>query len=97
MPIMKTFDSQTLHALRNAIPMQRLIPMLHLPHKHREGFLRFLCPSCSEMNSAVNPRTNLARCFTCNRNFNTIELTMASRGIPFKQAVQDLLPLVTQK
>jgi DNA primase len=91
---MKTLEPKTLHALRNAIPIDNLIACLNLPHKHREGFLRFLCPSCSEMNSAVNPRTNLARCFTCQRNFNTIEITMAAKHATFKQAVQALLPLL---
>lgn len=94
---MKTFEPKTLHAIRNAIPIDKLIASLNLHHKHREGFLRFLCPSCSEMNSAINPRTNLARCFTCQRNFNTIELTMAANKVNFKQAVHALLPLLPQK
>ena len=74
--------------------MLRLVPLLNLPHKHREGFLRFQCPSCSEMNSAINPRTNLARCFTCQKNFNTIELTMAVEKLSFTRAVYTLLPLI---
>lgn len=77
--------------------MERLIvQVLNIPSKHREGFLRFECPHCREWNSAINPRTNLARCFTCRINFNTIDLVMRTRHIQFKQAVAVLKALLPQ-
>jgi len=37
----------------------------------------FLCPACSEMLVAVNPRNNLAHCFHCQKNWNNIDLLLA--------------------
>ena len=50
---------------------------LRLPSKEIEGFFRFLCPHCGEFNTATNPRTNLTRCFRCQRNFNPIDMVIA--------------------
>ncbi|MBY0514370.1 MAG: hypothetical protein K2P78_10715, partial [Gemmataceae bacterium] len=47
------------------------------PSKVRDGRFVFLCPSCGEMLVAVNPRNNLAHCFGCGQNFNTIDLLLA--------------------
>jgi DNA primase len=86
---------QTLFLLRNHIPIDFVIAdFLNLPSKMSEGFLRFLCPFCHEFNSATNPKTNLARCFRCNKNFNPIDLVMADKKLPFKKAVALLLPLL---
>ncbi len=60
---------------------------LQVPSKIRDGFFRFLCPLCNEFQTAVNPNTNLARCFRCEKNFNTIDLVMAVRGCGFKDSV----------
>jgi hypothetical protein len=46
------------------------------PSKISEGFFRFLCPHCGDMRATVNPRNNLAHCFTCQKNFNNIDLLM---------------------
>ena len=43
-----------------------------------------------ETHSAVNPRTNLARCFHCQTNFNPIDFTMDARECDFVEAVQYL-------
>lgn len=86
---------QTLFLLRNHIPIDLIITdFLTLPSKSSEGSLRFLCPLCQEFNSATNPKTNLARCFRCNKNFNPIDLVMAAKRLPFKDAVHLLLPLL---
>jgi len=86
---------QTLFLLRNNIPIDFIITdFLKLPWKTSEGSLRFLCPLCQEFNSATNPKTNLARCFRCNKNFNPIDLVMAHKDIPFKTALDLLLPLL---
>lgn len=89
---------QTLFRLRNDIPIDFIITdFLNLPCKISEGFLRFLCPLCQEFNSATNPNTNLARCFRCKKNFNPIDLVMAEKGIPFRSAVDLLLPLLNPR
>ena len=86
---------QTLFLLRNNIPIDFVITdVLSIPNKISEGFLRFLCPLCLEFNSATNPKTNLARCFSCKKNFNPIDLVMAEKDIPFKTAVHLLLPIL---
>ena len=85
---MKTrFSSQELFELRNNIPVDMLIRELHIPSKIRDGVFRFLCPMCNEFQTAVNSATNLARCFRCEKNFNTIDLVMKIRGYGFKESV----------
>lgn len=89
------YSRTTLRRLRNEVDIASLIvDVLRLPHKVSEGHLRFLCPECSECNSATNAATNLARCFRCRRNFNPIDLVMAVKGCPFRDAVEFLLPLL---
>jgi hypothetical protein len=84
----KNFSSRELFDLRNNIPVDMLIrDQLQIPSKIRDGFFRFLCPVCNEFQTAVNPNTNLARCFRCEKNFNTIDLVMAVRGCGFKNSV----------
>jgi DNA primase len=90
------FSPQFLRSLRNDIPIDRLIAdILDIPHKHSEGYFRFLCPLCSEFNTAVNPNTNLARCFRCKKNFNTIDIVMVDSDSSFLVAanlIKSLLP-----
>jgi len=89
------YSAKRLWQLRNEIDITRLIADdLCLPHKISEGHFRFLCPCCSEFNSATNPATNLARCFRCQRNFNPIDLVMAAKGWSFRDAVEYLLPIL---
>jgi DNA primase len=85
---MKKFSSQELFELRNTIPVDMLIKdELHIPSKISEGTFRFLCPICNEFQTAVNPSTNLARCFRCEKNFNTIDLVMNVKRFGFKDSV----------
>ena len=83
--------------LRNDIPIGELIERhLDLPAKRSEGILRFRCPRCGEFHTATNPRTNLARCFRCQKNFNPIDLVIAVQHCSFLDAVKILetwLPL----
>lgn len=82
------FSPLFLRSLRNDVPIQSLIEdVLLLPSKHSEGHFSFLCPQCLEFRTAVNPRTNLARCFLCCTNFNTIDISMIVRKLTFTQAV----------
>ncbi len=76
-----------LYRLRNHIEIIPLITdILELPWKEREGHFRFRCPLCNGFDTAANPRTNLARCFTCGRNFNPIDLSMTVKHYSFTQA-----------
>ncbi len=84
----KRFSSHELFELRNAIPIQRLIrDELQIPSKVSEGVFRFLCPLCHEFQTATHPTTNLARCFRCEKNFNTIDLVITVKGLGFKESV----------
>jgi len=94
---MPRYPPDLLFKLRNLIPIDLLIvDVLKIPHKHSDGYLRFLCPICSEFNSAINPKTNLARCFRCKRNFNPIDLVIAESDLSFTDAVDSLIPLLAK-
>jgi DNA primase len=87
----KRFSNQELHSLRNHIPVSFLIEsVLDIPCRTTEGVFRFLCPLCSEFTTAVNPNTNLARCFRCQKNFNTIDLVTIVKKTDFLNAVRFL-------
>jgi hypothetical protein len=58
--------------------------------KISESYLRFLCPLCREFHTATNPRTNLARCFRCQKNFNPIDIVMITQRVDFTEAVRFL-------
>lgn len=81
-----------LRSLRNDIPMPFTIQQLgHQgpPSKCAGGHFRFLCPHCGAMQATVNPRNNLAHCFTCGKNINNIDLLLAI-GYDFREAVETL-------
>lgn len=92
----KLFSSQLLYRIRNEIALSFLMDkILHYPCKNSEGYFRFLCPLCSEFNTSINPKNNLARCFRCDKNFNSIDLVMKLEGMKFVDAVsflEDFLP-----
>lgn len=84
-----------LRRIRNEVDISDLIAdVLDLPTKISEDYLRFLCPLCSEFNTAVNPSTNLARCFRCQKNFNPIDMVMTVKGYSFLEAVDFLSTLL---
>ncbi len=88
---MSRLTASRLRELRNGVPIAELIRThLGLPAKERDGFLRFLCPLCDEFNTATNPKTNLARCFRCQQNFNPIDMVMLVRDCAFLEAVRFL-------
>ena len=92
----RRFSPATLRKLRNNIPIARLIgDVLGIPCKIREGYFRFLCPLCSDFNTATNPKTNLARCFKCEKNFNPIDIVMLDKRLNFVEAVAFLNGIVT--
>ena len=78
---------QRLWQLRNKLSIDRVLEELGVPTKLRDGYFRFLCPLCRDFHTATNPRTNLGRCFRCQRNFNPIDITMVVKKLPFLEAV----------
>ena len=87
----KHFSSRELFEIRNSIPIDVLIKKeMAIPSKISEGIFRFLCPLCNEFQTAVNPKTNLGRCFRCEKNFNPIDMVMAWQGIGFVDSVRYL-------
>ncbi len=87
----KYFSSHELYKLRNSIPIDVLIEKeLAIPSKISEGFFRFLCPLCNEFQTAVNPKTNMGRCFRCEKNFNTIDVVMTWQNTGFVESVNYL-------
>ena len=85
------FTNQELYILRNDIPIDTLIEKaLCIPSRIADGCFRFLCPLCKAFNTATNPETNLARCFHCEKNFNTIDLVMTVRKLDFVESVRFL-------
>jgi hypothetical protein len=99
--MMKRFSKHDLFILRNSININMLIKqILRLPSKTSQRQLRFLCPVCSQFNTATKRETNLARCFDCQRNFNTIEMVMETKNLGFIQSaqlLQGLLPEIKSK
>ena len=91
-------DPDRLRRIRNDLPMPGTIAALGRdgpPSKWSEGHFRFLCPSCSEMQATVNPRNNLAHCFACRKNLNTIDLLM-TLGYDVRTAVAILTGLLNR-
>jgi DNA primase len=92
------FSPEMLRRLRNEIPINLLInEFLKLPTKLSEGYFRFLCPICSEFITATNPKTNLARCFRCEKNFNPIDMVMTVKQVNFRSAVDYLASIKSIK
>ena len=87
----RCYSSNQLYALRNQINVQMLIEKtLRIPCRMAKGCFRFLCPLCNRFDTAVNPKTNLGRCFRCEKNFNTIDLVMLIRQVDFVHSVKFL-------
>ena len=87
----RCFSSSQLYAMRNQINIEMLIEKtLAIPCAVTKGCFRFRCPLCNGFDTAVNPKTNLARCFRCEKNFNTIDLVMLIRQTNFVQSVKFL-------
>ena len=83
------YPDRQLRALRNKIPIDRLITeTLRLELRQKDPLLRFRCPVCHSFHTATHPKTNLARCFDCQKNFNPIDLVMAATQCGFVDAVE---------
>ncbi len=80
-------DNLLLGRLRNDLSLLSVISKLDIPTTKRGNRLSFRCPLCGSLHARVNDRINLGHCFRCQKNFNTIELLMAERGVEFPEAV----------
>lgn len=88
------YSKKLLIGLRNEMPISIIIAdILDIPSKTADGYFRFLCPVCNEFDTATNPKTNLARCFRCKRNFNPIDMVMVVKRMNFKDAVEYLMDI----
>ena len=87
---MKRFSKKELFEIRNYIPIQNLIKDLNIPSINENNIFRFLCPICNGYNTSIKYDTNLARCFNCCVNFNTIEIAMKVRTPDFVDNVKFL-------
>lgn len=80
---------ELLYAIRNELPMKLTITRMGKfgpIAKQSDGYFRFQCPHCNELRATVNPSNNYAHCFTCETNFNNIDLMMI-QGHEFVSAV----------
>ncbi len=60
------FPSDFLRMLRNQVPIDTVIAsFLNIEARNIHNLFRFRCPLCQKFHTAVNPKTNLARCFDC--------------------------------
>jgi hypothetical protein len=85
------YSANLLRRLRNQIPIDAVIAdLLKLEVKNDRNILRFRCPLCYNFHTATNHKTNLARCFDCQKNFNPIDLVMTVGKCGFLDAVEIL-------
>jgi hypothetical protein len=88
----RRFTDRQLYQLRNHIPIRHVIEtLLAIPSETVDGIFRFRCPLCAGQHTAVNPETNLSRCFQCGKNFNAIDLCMLVKHINFVESVKFLI------
>ena len=88
----RRFSDQQLFDLRNHIPIDVVIEkLLRLPSKIIQGSLRFRCPLCAQFNTDIQPNTNQARCFCCEKKFNPIDIVMAVNHTDFIESVKLLI------
>jgi len=93
----KRYSRQELYILRNYIPVDSLIESLGIESKMSEGCFRFCCPKCRGFDTSVKFDKNLARCFHCEKNYNTIDLVMLVKGSDFTRSVEFLKIIYEQK
>ena len=91
------YSANFLRRLRNDILIDDVIVnLLNLQVRNEHQILRFRCPLCFNFHTATNHKTNLARCFDCQKNFNPIDLVMTVAKCNFVDAVQFLKDSIEQ-
>jgi len=89
------YNDDFLRMLRNELKIDRVIDLLMLETRQGKDLLRFRCPLCDRFDTGTNPKTNLGRCFECEKNFNPIDLVMAVTGYNFVETVEFLKNHIT--
>ncbi len=89
---MGLYTDDFLRMLRNDINIDQVIAILGLETRYSKDIIRFCCPFCHWFHTATNQKTNLARCFDCETNFNPIDLVMAATSRNFIETVEFLKP-----
>ncbi len=87
---MGLYTDDFLRMLRNKINIDQVINILGLETRYSKTIHRFRCPLCHCFHTATNPKTNLARCFDCETNFNPIDLVMAITRRNFVDTIEFL-------
>ena len=88
----KHYSADFLRMLRNQIPIDTVIThFLQLEMRNVNHLLRFRCPLCGNFHTATTAKTNLARCFDCQQNFNPIDIVIAVVKCSFLDAVEYLV------
>jgi len=88
----KHYSADFLRMLRNQIPIDTVITnFLKLELRNANHILRFRCPLCDNFHTATTAKTNLARCFDCQKNFNPIDIVIAVAKCSFLDAVEYLV------
>jgi len=94
---MNPFTQQQLVQVRNEIDIDWLINEKLNLERQFKSIWRFQCPLCLQFNTATQKKNNLARCFSCQQNFNTIDLVIYSKKVNFVPSVQFLLSVLEKK
>ena len=87
---MGSYTDDFLSKLRNRINIDQVIDRLMIDTRQGNNLRRFRCPLCDRFHTATNPKTNLGRCFECQKNFNPIDLVMAATACDFIGTVEFL-------
>ena len=91
------YPADFLRMLRNDIPIDEVIvDLLNLEVKKNRKTIRFRCPLCYNFHTATNHKTNLARCFDCEKNFNPIDMVITVGNCGFVDAVKFLKDRINQ-
>jgi hypothetical protein len=93
---MKNFTQQQLFQVRNMIDIDWLINEKLNLRREFNRIWRFQCPLCQQFNTATQKKNNLARCFSCQQNFNTIDLVIYAKQINFVPSVTFLITLLSK-
>ena len=91
------YSQSFLRMLRNEIPIDEVIvDLLNLEQRNNHKMLCFRCPLCQGFHTATNHKTNLARCFDCQKNFNPSDLIMTVGNCGFLDGVEFLKKRINQ-
>ena len=91
------YPDDFIRMLRNDIPIdQVIVDLLNLELRKDRNTIRFRCPLCYNFHTATNHKTNLARCFDCEKNFNPIDMVITVGNCGFVDAVKILKDRINQ-